>query len=305
MSDETPVPAVANFYLKLYHALPTVYVPFTSLNISFSLLGAFFLTIIRFASESLLKKSFGWPEDSDLTQEAAACLTAICHSTILCSGLIVAFMNEKYDVAAKITEQGSSKKWWPHLADALLQFCTGYMIYDTCVGIVYLRWNSELGTIELTEDDKLYLVHHMMTTFYMTSCRVIGAGYMSAMICMLTGEITNPFMNFYLTFNLAMKLECCNGSLAQQFHYWNSIAFAASYFAVRVFIGPAFFAHCTYGLFTKRGRTNIPFALSIIWSMLIWGVAFGSTSWIFRCYQMMADFATGTTTLGAEAQQEL
>lgn len=298
MSDNTPIPAVANFYVKLYHALPRVNVPFTSLNISFSLLGAFFLTIVRFSSENLLTNSFGWPEDSKPTHEAAACLTSICHSTILCSGLIVAFMHEKYDVAAKIKDQGASKKWWPHLADALLQFCTGYMIYDTCVGIMWLRWNSELGTIELTEDDKLYLVHHMMTTFYMTSCRIVGAGYMSAMICMLTGEITNPPMNFYLMFSLAMKLECCNGPLAQQFHYWNSIVFAASYFLVRVVIGPVFFACCTYVLCTKRGRTNIPFALSIVWILLIWGVVFGSTSWVVRSYQMLADFATG-------AQQEL
>lgn len=306
MSDEAPIPAVANFYLKFYHALPTVRVPFTNFDVSFSLLSALFLTSIRFASESLLVSFFGWPESSKITEEAAACCTAICHSTILCAGLIVAFLNEKYDVAAKIKDQGASKKWWPHLADALLQFCTGYMIYDTCANLVWLRWNSELRTIEMTEDDKLYLVHHMMTTFYMTSARVIGAGYMSAMICMLLGEITNPFMNFYLMGELAMNLECCNGSLAQQFHYWNTIAFAAAYFLVRVFIGPAFFANATYVLlFTKRGRTNVPFVFNIIWNLLIWGVAFGSGSWILKCYHILTDFAAGTTTSGAGAQQEL
>jgi len=304
--SNNPIPAAANLYLKVYHALPAVNVPFTNFNISFALLSAVFLANIRFANEYLLVSAFGWPGDVTPTREAAACCTSVCHSTILCVGLIVAFLTQTYDVAAKIKDQGAdaNKKWWPDLADALLQFCTGYMIYDTIINILWLRWNSELWMVELNDDDYLFLAHHIMTTFYMTSARVIGAGYMSAMICMLLGELTNPLHNMYMMGEVAMTLECCNGPSAQQFHSRVTIAFAAAYFTVRVFIGPLFFAGVTYVLlFTKRGRTNVPIALNIFWNMLIWGVAFGSGSWIQKSYHILADFAAGTTD--AEAQHEL
>ena len=294
MSKTTPIPAVANFYLKLYHALPEINVPFTKFNISFSLLGAAFLSCVRFSSESVLVNTFGWPENATPTKEASASLAAMCHSTILCAGLIVAFMTQKYDVSAKIKDQGADKKWWPDFADALLQFCTGYMVYDTCVNILWLRWNSELQTFDFETDDYLFLGHHMATTIYMSSCRIIGAGYMSAMICMLLGELTNPLQNSYMVAEVAMTLDCCNGSKMQQFYSFIKVAFAAAYFTVRVLIGPPTFILVTYELLlTKRGRANIPIGLNIFWNMLIWGVIFGSSSWIVKCYNILADFVNG------------
>jgi hypothetical protein len=56
-------------------------------------------------------------------------------------------------------------------------------------------------------------------------------------------------------------------------------------------------------MFTKKGRANIPLGLNIFWNLLIWGVVFGSGSWIVKTYNMLANFVAGTT--GAEAQQEL
>jgi hypothetical protein len=296
---------VANFYLKLYHSLPAVHIPFTSFDISFSLLGAAFLASVRFYSEHVLVTNFGWPEDATPTLEAAASCASICHSTILCAGLIVAFCTQRFDVAAKIRDQGEGdKKWWPDLADALLQFCTGYMIYDTCVNILWLRWTPETGTFEFTDDDYLYMVHHMMTTFYMTSCRIIGGGYMSAMLCMLLGEITNPLHNLYLAAEQAMKLDCCNGIAAQTFHSYIEVAFAAAYFTVRVIIGPPVFVMVTCMLlFSKNGRANIPLALNIVWNLLIWGVILGSGSWISRCYDILVD--STASSAGAEVAQEL
>lgn len=293
--SKTSMPAVANFYLKVYNALPTINVPFTKFNVSFSLLSAVFLTCIRFTAESVLVSKFGWPEGATPTMEASASCASVCHSTILCTGLIVAFLTQKYDVAAKIQDQGIDKKWWPEFADALLQFCTGYMVYDTVINILWLRWNSELQTFEFGIDDYLFLGHHMVTTTYMSSCRVIGAGYMSAMICMLLGEITNPLQNMYMIAEVAVKLDCCNGPLMQQFYSFITVAFAAAYFSVRVVIAPPFFAMITYVLLlTKRGRTNVPLGLNIFWNLLIWGVVFGSTSWIVKCYNILAEFAAGT-----------
>ena len=298
-TTDTQIPAVANYYLKIYHALPAINVPFTNFDISLSLLSAVFLTCIRFTNESILVKVFGWPEDAIPTKEAASSMTSIWHSTILCSGLIVAFMNEKYDVAAKIQDQGKDKKWWRDFADALLQFCTGYMVYDTVINIFLLRWTPELKTFVFNTDDYLFLAHHMMTSSYMTSCRIIGAGYMSAFICMLLGEITNPFQNLFMVAEIAVKLDCCNGPAMQQFFDFIKVVFAAAYFTVRTFIGPPFMLMVSYSLLlTKKGRTNVPILLNLFLNLMIWGVVFGSISWITKCYNILADFAAGT-------QQEL
>lgn len=299
MSSSDAIPPVANYYLKLYYGIPKAIVPFTNnFNVSFSLLSAIFLTSVRLLSEYFLVNFFGWPEDATPTKEASASCAAICHSTILCTGLIVAFQTQSYEPAAKIKDQSTpNKEWWPDFADALLQFCTGYMIYDACINILYLRWDPEVSMVpQLNGDDYLFLAHHVATSIYMISARVIGAGYMSAMICMLLGELTNPLHNMYMMGEQAMTLECCNGPAAQQFHGAVTIAFAAAYFLFRVVIAPPFFAGVTYVLlFTKKGRANVPLALNIFWNMLIWGVCFGSESWIRKCYHIMADFVAGSS----------
>ena len=300
-TESIPIPGVASFYLKFKHGLPAINVPFTNFDISLSLLSAIFLTCIRFSVEPMLVNVFGWPENAIPTKEAASSLTSICHSTTLCSGLIVAFLNEKYDVAAKIKDQGTGNTWWRDFADTLLQFCTGYMVYDTVINIFLLRWDSELKTLVFETDDYLFLAHHLMTSSYMTSCRIIGAGYMSAFICMLLGEITNPFQNLYMVAEIAVKLDCCNGPSMQQFFDFIKVVFAAAYFTVRTFIAPPFFIMVSYKLLlTKKGRTNIPIGLNIYWNLMIWGVVFGSASWILKCYNILAEFAAG---IGA--QQEL
>mmetsp|Transcript_7594 Transcript_7594/g.16405 ORF Transcript_7594/g.16405 Transcript_7594/m.16405 type:complete len:302 (+) Transcript_7594:153-1058(+) len=298
----SPIPAVANVFVTLYRALPKVSVPFTSLDISFSLLSAIFLTSVRFGSEYALIQFFGWPEDSTPTRVAASSCGSITHSTILCTGLIVAFWTQAYDVAAKIKDQAKPNQWWPDFADALLQFCTGYMIYDGFTNILWLRWDSEASTFMFDHDDFLFIAHHIVTSFYMISARVIGAGYMSAMACMLLGEITNPLQNLYLIGIQATKLDYCNGAWAQAAHVV-TIVFAAAYFSVRVIIAPPFFLGITIVLlFTKRGRTNIPLALNVFWNMLIWGVCFGSGSWIRKCYYIVADFIAGESSIGSEGE---
>ena len=103
-------------------------------------------------------------------------------SPVICIGLIVAFSTQKYSPIAKFDE---APTWWREFADALLQFCTGYMVYDSLVNSCWLRWDGE--RFQLSDDDYLFLAHHFMTSFYMTSTRIIQAGHMSAIICMLLG----------------------------------------------------------------------------------------------------------------------
>lgn len=298
--SSTSVPSVAKTWLLIYHAIPKMYVPYTSLEISFALVSAAMLACIRYFAEFVLVQSFGWPTAGDglingatPTKEAAASCASICHSTILCIGLIVAFATQKCDPASKRTDH---PLWWQDFVDALLQFCTGYMIYDAIINIVWLRWDPQTQLLPiLNDDDKLFLVHHMMTSFYMTSSRVIGAGHMSAMVCMLLGEVTNPLHNLYMMGEVAMKQECCNGPTAQYIHTIISVAFAAMYYVARAILSPItmIIVSCCL-LVTKRGRANIPLIINILWNLMIWAVIFGSSSWITRCEGILSDFFKST-----------
>ena len=274
---------------------------------SFAVASAALLATIRlFVSEPILINIFGWPDGSPAhggvdgkipTMEAAASMTSICHSTLLCTGLIVAFMTQPYSPAAstKTTPTSKMPQWWKDFIDALIQFCTGYMIYDAVVNIIVLRMPEGALSMLLDEkripvptfgdDDILFLAHHIMTSFYMTSSRIIGAGQQSAMICMLLGELSNPLHNSFMIGEVALGLECCNGPFAQSVHNVISVAFAIIYNLLRVIIGPFVFAHVSYTLLvTKEGRTNINLPIRILWNLMIWGVVFGSTSWILKCH---------------------
>jgi hypothetical protein len=207
---------------------------------------------------------------------------------------MVAFATQTCQPAARM---GEAPLWWQKFADSLLQFCTGYMVYDALVNILYLRYDPSLHSIVLNDDDKLFLVHHIMTSTYMTSARIIQAGHMSAMICMLLGELTNPLHNLYMMGEVAMKLDCCNGLTAQRFHAAISIAFAAMYNLFRAVLAPPVFAWVSYCLIvSKQGRTNIPLSLNLLWNFMIWAVVFGSSSWIVKCHGILVDFMQGSSS---------
>jgi hypothetical protein len=169
------------------------------------------------------------------------------------------------------------------------------MVYDATINILWLRTDisssSESFIPQLNDDDILFLGHHIMTSLYMTSSRVVQAGHMSAMTCMLLGELTNPLHNMFMLGEVAMKLDCCNGPNARFVHAFVSVAFAAMYNLFRVVLAPPILAHVTYCLiFTRNGRTNIPLALNLLWNFMIWAVVFGSTSWIIKCHKILMDY---------------
>jgi hypothetical protein len=299
------IPRVAQIWRYVYHAVPKVNFPFTNLPMSFSLASAAFLFTLRMMTEPLLISVFHWPEGATPTKESAASMVSICHSSLLCLGLIVSFQTQTYRPSQKLVE---APLWWQEFVDALIQFCTGYMIYDAIFNVILLRWSpgDRLPTFGL--DDYLFLGHHIVTSTYMISTRVIKAGHMSAMMCMLLGELTNPLHNLYMISNNALTLDnnCCNGELSQQLFTIISVSFAAMYFFFRVLFAPFFFLHITYDLLiTKQGRTNIPLALNIFWNLMIWAVVFGSISWIQKCLGILVDFASVSAGVAAVAKEEL
>ena len=279
-------------FMKLYYATPPMVVPVINLSYSFSLVSAVFLLICRTIGEYIMVNVFNWPEGHEKTIESRSAISSICHSTILCTGLILAFTSYRpYSPSAKFS---ISPKWWQDYVDCLLQFCTGYMLYDALFNILLLRWdimNGDLYPKYITFDDMLFLVHHIITTWYMSSTRIIQAGHMSAMCCMLLGELSNPLHNMYMMADNAITLDCCNGPIGQQMHYVIEISFAVVYNILRVIIGPIAMIHLSYDILcTTQGKTNIPLGLRITWTCMVWIVIFGSFSWIMKCNDIILKF---------------
>ncbi len=141
----------------------------------------------------------------------------------------------------------------------------------------------------------------------MTSARYIQAGHMSAMTCMLLGELTNPLHNSFMIGENAMELDCCNSPKAQSIHTVISVTFAIMYNIFRAILAPLILGHVSYSLIVKKhGRTNIPILLNILWNLMIWGVVFGSTSWIIKCHGIYMDFISSSlTSTASTTEQEL
>ena len=87
----------------------------------------------------------------------------------------------------------------------------------------------------------------------------------------------------------AIQLECCSGETTAALHSWLEHSFAAVYLVFRIFIGPVCSVHVTYDLLTKRGRTNVPLLLSLVWVGMVWAVLWGSIPFIEEAMEMLRD----------------
>jgi hypothetical protein len=260
---------------------------------------AFFLGLIRYVTERLLLEHyFHWPENALVTKNAAASCASIVHSMHLVPGLIACFITnpQSYNPSAPLLfvqnnndHNNSHSRQWNTTVNALLQFCTGYMLYDGILNILWLKTRM-VGSI--SAEDTMFLGHHLATILYMTSTRIVQAGHLSAMMCMLLGEITNPFQNGLAIAELAQSIPgwCGPDSVCTIIHGVLELAFAILYLLFRVIIGPIACMHMTYNVWTV-GRTTQPLCqtkwLLVIWTLLIWAVLLGSIPWIVTCWNTL------------------
>jgi len=162
-TQEEPIPVLLKPWVHLSRSLP---LPFT-------IASALFLTVFDYSSAYLFQKVSGWPSNECRT--IAGSLTTIFHSTVLVTGLGVCLLTtEHYKPSGRMTEH---PLWWRDAATALIQFCTGYMLYDACIQFVADRWVPGTGPV-LSATDYMFLGHHAVTSFYMTSAMVVRAGHM-------------------------------------------------------------------------------------------------------------------------------
>ncbi|KAL3939903.1 MAG: hypothetical protein SGBAC_005456 [Bacillariaceae sp.] len=275
--------------LSCYRGTPNV-IQFGKLDFTFTFVSCAVLSLIRQISFQILTSYYGWPTQSKMTTEAAASMSSILHSIVLCWCLSEWFWKlgySAYSPSGKLSDHAKN----PDLKDAAvacLQICTGYMLFDLLwmVGTAY-----QLHVLPLTEFEILIMAHHVLTSFYMISCRAIGAGHMSAMILMLTGEFSNPLMNGMFVTRFAIQLECCKHSeTVLLLHTILEHSFAVVYIVLRTTIGPACAIHLAWDvLCTKQGRQNIPLLLSLFWVIMVIGVLVGSGPFIGDAIEMLKD----------------
>lgn len=283
--DEERIPLLLRPWVSLYRATPKLCVPGTDVDILFSLIFALFFSTLRLFFRHLLYR-LGWPVGSvEDTYFTSACMTSSIHSSLILPGLGAALWSQPYVPSCKLE---TSPQWYKDATHALMGFCTGYMIYDTIMGYVVETWVPGVGPV-LTSDGWTYVGHHVLTTLYMLSSRVWGAGHISAMMLMFNGEFTSPVMNVHNVLGKALEQECCRGLAWLPTAYaYNEQLFSFLYVVCRVAISPFNIAYISYQLlFTKRGRTDLPLWLSISWMPMCWGVQFGSLPWIMSCVEAL------------------
>jgi len=275
--------------LYCHRSLPKV-IRIGKLDFTFELASCAVLSAIRVGFFQLLTAYYGWPTQTKMTTDASASLASIVHSIVLCWWLTEWFWKlgfKAYSPSARISAHDKDTDL-KDAAVACLQFCTGYMLFDSIwlVGDAY-----QLDILPMTEFETLVLIHHVLTSFYMISCRLIEAGHISAMILMLTGEISNPLMNGMFVTRFAIQLECCRHSeTIILLHSLLEHSFAVVYIVFRTTIGPACAIHLAWDiLFTKNGRQNIPLLLSVIWVIMVIGVLLGSGPFIMEAFEMLQD----------------
>lgn len=293
-ATDTSTPWLCRFWSRLRSTAPSIQL--FGLDVGLTLLSALFLTMIRFAAEkALLEYYFQWPQNSLVTKLASSSVAAIVHSTCLVPALAVCFFTVKrYNPSARMSDE-TTNVYWRDTVDALLQFCTGYMIYDGLLNIVWLKYTM-LGAFDPQDGDMQFLGHHVATILYMTATRQLQAGHQSAMICMLLGELTNPLHNLFYVLEAAQRLDCCNGSLSQTAFRVVEWCFSALYVCVRAGIAPVFFLHLTYNLWTV-GIGHISKAWLAFWTFLVWGVEIGSIPWIIDCWNKVSPGSLGSQEL--------
>ena len=278
-----PCPASLRPFVGIYDSIPKLYVPFTDLDVSFTLISFVVLSIIRLILFRLLVQ-FGWPSNSKMTLDSAGSLASILHSLVICYGTFFCLVTHpKYVPSAKLT---AAPLWWQEAATALLEICTGYMIHDA----VFLIRDCHLLGHELSDFEMLCLGHHLATSLYMLSARIVGAGHLSALMMIFCGEISNPFMNGLFVTRFAIKLNCCNGPTMMMLHTIIEPTYAFVYAYFRLLIGPLAAVHLTHDLLVMpHGRKNVPIQLSLIWVALVWAVIYGSAPFIKEAVSMLSD----------------
>ena len=282
-SDQPP--AILRPWIISYDACPKIFLPFTNVDFCYTLFSAALLILVRYLSDAIFPSVLGWPRGALITKESAACAVSGLQASLFLPSLLMCLLSVPYRPCAKMSD---SPIWWQSAARALIQFCSGYMVYDSIM-LVVSTWDAENNRPGLSDGDFMFLGHHFATMMYMTTALVQGAGHQSAMILMLLGESTSPLMNANSILRFAVKVYT-ESTLVHTALVWSEFIYALMYVPMRTFGGPLAALHLTIDLFaTKKGREDCNVFLSVLWMPMCWGVLIGSIPWIKEGVEMLSD----------------
>ena len=277
-STKKDIPFLMKFWGSLYNAAPKVYVPGTKFDIGFLILSALFMTCVRFTHRYIFSEIFGF----DLTNPKVAAMviyaSSATHSCMLVPSLWYVLRDQPYVPSAPIK---NAPQYYKDATTALLQLCSGYMVYDFIYMLKDDGWT-------LATDNIAFAAHHVVTLAFMSAVRVMGSGHISAMTLMWSGEFTNPIHNAHNISRFAIQL-------VGEDSFWHVInpyieyIFALVYTFFRAVVGPLQVVHITYDLMTKEGRKNVPWYVSIFLIPLCSGILIGSIPWTSEAYEMAKD----------------
>ncbi|GMH89137.1 hypothetical protein TL16_g11363 [Triparma laevis f. inornata] len=274
------------------------------------------LTLTRFLWDHLVLVPNGWQTATDdKERECLGGLVALTHSTLLLGPLFGLLMT--HPTMKPSSQFSDSPPKWNYAAKTLISYTTSYMLQDAFWMLYYSTDPSQSAYPSPGENDMMFLLHHLATILYMSSCRYIDAGHYSAMWLMWLGEVTNPVHNVYLLLEYA-RVNHPGENVEVLFFYFSkgegddvrvaqftsfidefiisnivaslfsspllssSLAFALSYGLLRIFIGPLAGLWIVYDLIlTPAGRKNVGLVLGIIWAILIEEVLKGSFYYAF------------------------
>ena len=200
------------------------------------------------------------------------------HSLLLCPALWQTLRSQPYKPSASIV---NAPKYYQEAVTALLQLCSGYMVYDFVYMIKDNGW-------KIHPDDVAFIGHHVVTIVYMAHVRVLKAGHISAMTMMFSGEFTNPMQSAHSVTRFAIQMTKAD-SFWHKVHPFVELVYAVFYALFRAVVGPLQIIHIAYDMFSKEGKKNVPIYISILWVAMLSGIIIGSIPWTMESVDMIRD----------------
>ena len=284
------IPSLVKFYLRLDTAIPSINFPGTELDIGATTFWVIFFLVVRCIAVVPMFLYAGWPQDSASTFDATgSCVAGYFHSPQVVALTFALITTQKpYNPSAVVKD---APRWWQDATDAALQLCTAYMVYD----FFFLVWTRRVPGqgIVLDSDAVLFMAHHFMTFFYMTTSRICGAGQSSALTCIFLGEFTNTPFNTYFIYDMAKRVGLTFSPFYAQFVKPVEVFTAALYLLLRAILCPVILSYVSYSLMVDKSiRAYVPLVLRLIWVALIFGVLLGSIDQNITFYNLLKDYMT-------------
>jgi len=214
----------------------------------------FFAVLYAFGYFFLFKK---WKGTNRF--EASSCLNSFVHG-------MVAIIFCSYDVMTNPWKLDAPNTG---LENKLMEFSLAYFAIDL---IYYILINPS---------DYLFILHHIATSTYMSSCRYYtGHGGLSAISLMGTGEATSPFQNVWTLARMA-RVE---SPLANRIYTGLSPIFTVYFTIMRCIVAP--YLAWLLGSFYFPGKADkvIPRGIAYFWMFTVVLAIVGSGIWVYKLW---------------------